>query len=367
MRNYYTNTNFCIITPYDAQRAAIQNQLKAENLPWDCVYNEDNFQGESLSTCICLVAEYWMRFPKPGNEADCILVSVVRTSAPGFLTVTNRMNVLLTRCRAGMVIVTNRDFILGCGQSTLLGKLCLHWTNISSRDPWVDWKLVAEHKADLPGAPGSYRPDQPTSTPATPATTPFSISYPLPNPLRTDRPVDLDLTSTQHFPPLPMVEGTSVPRPSPSRSAGPAALARGRDVSYNFQAHAVPDRAPLRFDNPDRNASVPPTSSQIPSRGRGRGRWASTSGPFPMRGSTHGRGHTNSGAGSATSRSTVRPNIDTSSAEPTSKSSPGSSQPFIRYFVVNNIIPDAPAVPLTRKSGPAEQRSYAASLGSRKK
>jgi superfamily I DNA and/or RNA helicase len=40
-----TGKDFCVITPYDAQRAAIERQLKAENLPHETVYNVDSFQG----------------------------------------------------------------------------------------------------------------------------------------------------------------------------------------------------------------------------------------------------------------------------------------------------------------------------------
>ncbi|KAF9066201.1 P-loop containing nucleoside triphosphate hydrolase protein [Rhodocollybia butyracea] len=45
VRNYYRNASFCIITPYDAQRAAIERALKAEGLPWENVFNVDSFQG----------------------------------------------------------------------------------------------------------------------------------------------------------------------------------------------------------------------------------------------------------------------------------------------------------------------------------
>ena len=45
VKNYYRYHKFCIITPYDAQRSAITSRLKAENLPWDSVYNVDSFQG----------------------------------------------------------------------------------------------------------------------------------------------------------------------------------------------------------------------------------------------------------------------------------------------------------------------------------
>ncbi|KAF8994646.1 P-loop containing nucleoside triphosphate hydrolase protein [Cyathus striatus] len=45
IKTYYRHKNFCIVSPYDAQRAAIEKQLKAENLPWDNVYNVDSFHG----------------------------------------------------------------------------------------------------------------------------------------------------------------------------------------------------------------------------------------------------------------------------------------------------------------------------------
>ena len=43
--HYYRYLDFCVITPYDAQRGAIENQLKAANLPWERVFNVDSFQG----------------------------------------------------------------------------------------------------------------------------------------------------------------------------------------------------------------------------------------------------------------------------------------------------------------------------------
>ncbi|KAG6840404.1 hypothetical protein C0991_006913 [Blastosporella zonata] len=137
VRSYYKHTNFCIITPYDAQRSAIERQLKAENLPWEYVFNVDSFQG---------------------NEADFVLVSVVRSGAvPGFLSSRNRMNVLLTRCRKGIVIVTSRSFIRAGGKHTLLGSLEQHWSGILGNGAWVDWRAISEGTADLPTAPGPNR------------------------------------------------------------------------------------------------------------------------------------------------------------------------------------------------------------------
>ncbi|KAF7350700.1 Nucleoside triphosphate hydrolase protein [Mycena sanguinolenta] len=124
---------FCVITPYDAQRAAIERQLKAENLPHHAVFNVDSFQG---------------------NEADYVLVSVVRTQAPGFLRSLNRMNVMLTRAKKGMIIVTSSSFLQSNGAQTLLGRLARYWENYQ-QNIWIDWRRVADGTADLPGLPGT--------------------------------------------------------------------------------------------------------------------------------------------------------------------------------------------------------------------
>ncbi|KAJ6571061.1 AAA domain-containing protein [Mycena capillaripes] len=129
-----TGKEFCVITPYDAQRAAIERQLKAENLPHNAVYNVDSFQG---------------------NEADYVLVSVVRTEAPGFLRSLNRMNVMLTRAKKGMVIVTCSSFLRSHdGAQTLLGRLARYWET-RNQETWIDWRRVADGTADLPGSSGT--------------------------------------------------------------------------------------------------------------------------------------------------------------------------------------------------------------------
>jgi AAA domain len=155
VRSYYKHTDFCVITPYDAQRAAIEAQLKSENLPWERVFNVDSFQG----MCgLFVVDRRTLTYSSTGNEADYVLISVVRSSTPGFLTSLNRMNVMLTRCRAGLVIVTNRSFLQEGGRHTLLGRLARHWENVRGIDQtWVNWRLVAEEIVDLPGSLGSRR------------------------------------------------------------------------------------------------------------------------------------------------------------------------------------------------------------------
>ncbi|KAI1784393.1 P-loop containing nucleoside triphosphate hydrolase protein [Ganoderma leucocontextum] len=133
VKKYYKDDKkVCIITPYDGQRAAIVAALKAANLPSSNVYNVDSYQG---------------------HEAPFVIVSVVRTSAPGFLKSLNRMNVMLTRCQAGMVLVTSRAFLCGPAHKTLLGRLAEHWGVLSGADvTWVDAMRVADGKARLPGA-----------------------------------------------------------------------------------------------------------------------------------------------------------------------------------------------------------------------
>ncbi|KAF7358641.1 Nucleoside triphosphate hydrolase protein [Mycena sanguinolenta] len=134
VRRYHeARKEFRVITPYDAQRAAIELQLKRENLPHDHVYNVDSFQG---------------------NEADYVLVSVVRTEAPGFLRSLNRMNVMLTRAKKGMIIVTSSSFLRSDGAQTLLGRLARYWET-HQHDLWIDWRRVADGTADLPGLQGT--------------------------------------------------------------------------------------------------------------------------------------------------------------------------------------------------------------------
>lgn len=90
----------------------------------------------------------------PGHEAQFVIVSTVRTYNAGFLQ--NRMNVMLTRCQAGMVIVTNRQFLFtGSGRGTLLGMMAQHWERRLGRtQSWTTPSLISNQAIDLPGAQG---------------------------------------------------------------------------------------------------------------------------------------------------------------------------------------------------------------------
>ncbi len=60
-----------IITPYDAQRALIERQLKDDGLPWEHVFNVDSFQGRRPLDWIFELQAYAIC---TGNEADIVLV-----------------------------------------------------------------------------------------------------------------------------------------------------------------------------------------------------------------------------------------------------------------------------------------------------
>ncbi|KAI6042874.1 P-loop containing nucleoside triphosphate hydrolase protein [Pisolithus marmoratus] len=106
--------DFRIITPYDAQRSLIEHELQAANVRHeDKVFNVDSFQG---------------------NEAEHIIISVVRSDKLGFLANQRRTNVMLTRCKMTMVICTSQAFIRGPAASTLIGQLA----TALGPQAWVD-------------------------------------------------------------------------------------------------------------------------------------------------------------------------------------------------------------------------------------
>ena len=59
----------------------------------------------------------------PGNEEDYIIISLVRSRGLGFLDNLRRTNVMLTRCKKGMFIITSRKFMDGDGADSLVGEL----------------------------------------------------------------------------------------------------------------------------------------------------------------------------------------------------------------------------------------------------
>jgi len=115
---------FKIITPYDAQRNTIENALKTAGLAWEnTVFNVDSFQG---------------------NEDDHIIVSIVRTKAPGFMKNQRRTNVMLSRCKRSMMICTHRGFLQNKSVGkTLVGKFAKEHV---PKTGWVTLEALAAHK-----------------------------------------------------------------------------------------------------------------------------------------------------------------------------------------------------------------------------
>lgn len=58
-----------------------------------------------------------------GNEDDYIIISLVRSEKIGFLANRRRVNVMLTRCKKGMIICTSRTFLEALAPKSLVGKL----------------------------------------------------------------------------------------------------------------------------------------------------------------------------------------------------------------------------------------------------
>jgi superfamily I DNA and/or RNA helicase len=113
--------SYRIITPYTAQRQLIEDSMKqVPDLLWgDKCFSVDSFQGPSLSfLCMFLVLTLWK-----GNEDDYIIISTVRSLQIGFLKNLRRTNVMLTRCKKGMFIISSQKFLAGPGACSLVGEM----------------------------------------------------------------------------------------------------------------------------------------------------------------------------------------------------------------------------------------------------
>ncbi|KAG8790005.1 hypothetical protein FRC12_012947 [Ceratobasidium sp. 428] len=161
IRTYYERTvkqdwqseaeplEYDVITPYEGQRAEVEKKIAAAGFKKPDgskrqVYNADTFQG---------------------HEADYIITSIAKTGAPGFLSSINRLNVLLTRCKRGLVVVTQKSFVQRAG-----GLLQGLWFSLEPYDPWVSAEDVVGGYVDLPGSPApNSRPPTPEVTQSVPA------------------------------------------------------------------------------------------------------------------------------------------------------------------------------------------------------
>jgi hypothetical protein len=92
-----------------------------------------------LASCSCPLLKSYLQ----GNEDDVIVVSVVRTAKLGFLANLRRTNVMLSRCRERMYVVSNRTFLEGneSARASLIGKLAADY-----QDRWVGWSDLVNKK-----------------------------------------------------------------------------------------------------------------------------------------------------------------------------------------------------------------------------
>ncbi|KAK0479978.1 AAA domain-containing protein [Armillaria novae-zelandiae] len=115
--------DYRIITPYDGQTNKILDDMKkTDGLKWeDKCFNVDSFQG---------------------NEEDYIVISLVRSHSIGFLKNLRRINVMLTRCKKGMYILTSHKFMDGAGAESLAGELAEH----VGKEAWLTVEDVKQGK-----------------------------------------------------------------------------------------------------------------------------------------------------------------------------------------------------------------------------
>jgi AAA domain len=112
----------------------ISDQGYPNELTWNWAYVTISFQGKRIGDLYIWPSHcLWL-----GNEADFIIISLVRTKSIGFLDDLRRTNVMLTRCKKGMVILANRRFLDGPeAQETLVHKLSQAMTA-----PWLTERNV---------------------------------------------------------------------------------------------------------------------------------------------------------------------------------------------------------------------------------
>lgn len=68
------------------------------------------------------------------------------------------MNVMLSRSKKGLIVVSNKVFLSGPGCNTLVGKLARHWEQQSQSKIWLSRKEILSYDAALPGFDAKLSP-----------------------------------------------------------------------------------------------------------------------------------------------------------------------------------------------------------------
>lgn len=123
----------------------LENALKQAGIPWkDKCFNVDSFQGTFGSYSPSEKIFIWSF---AGNEDDYIIVSLVRSKKIGFLREDRRVNVMLTRCKRGMIICTSRSFLNDIAPESLVGGLAEEL----GKAAWIEASQVLNKKVNLFG------------------------------------------------------------------------------------------------------------------------------------------------------------------------------------------------------------------------
>jgi len=157
------------------------------------------------------------------------------------------MNVALTRCKKGMIVVTHKGFLERAGWSTLLGQLSRAWSQRSNA--WIDWKAMLSNDSKLPGlpAPPSRTPSHALSPPASPL---FRQS---------PSPSEFDEESSPGTTPRMMVRGRSeVEVEAPwRRTAGPLPPSAGEPSGSWRRTASPPSALPADMTTREMDAAFP--------------------------------------------------------------------------------------------------------------
>ena len=158
---------------------------------------------------------------------------------------------MLTRCRAGLVVVTSKAFITSRGgMHTLLGDLARHWQqhHEGDADVWVDWKLVADGRAILPGFPGPKPRAQQYAAPPVNGYSNASLRVHVP-PSYKGPTSGFDVSSLFPRRPPPC-NNRSVPIETPIKSTYAAVAASQTDWSYLSLRSAAPSSSSVAPKRP---------------------------------------------------------------------------------------------------------------------
>jgi len=139
---------FKIVTPFEAQRNAIEESLRASGLAWqDICHTVETIQGARKSlhyeqAIHCIIIIFFL--PSfVGADSPYIVFTVAQTYSPGFLNDFGSTVTAITRFSEGMVVISNKRFLMEDPVATksLLADMARVFTE---SDAWIDLTALTE-------------------------------------------------------------------------------------------------------------------------------------------------------------------------------------------------------------------------------